>query len=218
MKTTAHLKALPALLAFSGCVAILGVDSDEYEDIDEAVCGCRGPDLPKSTCEGIIQDVIQFVPGFERLATSCVASSRSCRQLSNCIREAGACLAPADPCTPVDENTTTIQFRCCTGECTDSGTCPTGEDVCTDLKQPCGGDADPCCDGLECGSDELCCRSLGGSCNPDDGSSPCCPGQVICDASICKECANTGQTCNDQIPCCDAQKSCVAADVGFVCL
>ena len=40
MRGTPLRRALPALLWLSGCVAILGVDSEEYQDLDEAMCSC----------------------------------------------------------------------------------------------------------------------------------------------------------------------------------
>lgn len=213
MKALKLLRALPALLTMSGCVAVLGVDSDEFEDLDVAVCSCF--DGPQSFCQGVIQTYSK-VAGFERIVSDCLETERTCRQLGECVREAGLCSAPGDECEPFDESKQTLQFRCCTGDCGEDDRCPS-EDACVDLKQPCGG-AEACCTGLECGSDSLCCRSLGGACVVGDGSPPCCPGQIICHENRCTECANTGQTCNDLVPCCDAEQSCTGTDAGAVCL
>jgi hypothetical protein len=197
MKMVTVLRALPALLTLSGCVAILDVDSEEY--LDEAVCSCFAEG--RSICEGYIE-AFSKVRGFERLVTSCIQSESTCRQLGDCMREGGICNQPGDACDPFDDGKKTLQFRCCEGDCTEQGTCPV---ACQDLAQACGGADGDCCAGLECGDDSLCCRGLGAECDPQDSSSPCCGAgdRVRCIEGECASCSPDNETCNDQLPCCN---------------
>lgn len=200
MRTTTLVRALPALVVLSGCVAILDVDTEGYQDIDEAVCTCY--DL-KSLCEGIIQTFVK-VSAYERVIRECVTSKRTCNQLDECLKDGGLCTPPGAACEPIDPGSNTLQFQCCTGECTDSRKCP-DENACKDLTQACGGDAGACCADLVCGDESTCCRDIGGECDPLDGSSPCCDfGEgVICaeDTRQCTACVDNGFSCANE-PCC----------------
>ena len=168
--------ALAALLWTASCVSILGVDAEDYEDIDETICSCvGGRDVVKGACEELVQGLLER-DGAQEKANACVAESATCTALD-------ACLA-ADVCIPLEGTCSRLegdfQVRCCAGaECLE-GTC-----------------APPCeaprvvCEGVCCAAGDVC---EAGAC-----ATPCFQEGDVCDQTAGMCCA--GLTCGETGSC-----------------
>ncbi len=209
------LRALPAMIALSGCVAILGVDIEDYQDVDEAVCTCFGGN--PAVCEVYIQEAFDELPALESAVIGCLDASDTCSDLSDCLFEGGVCGGEGADCAPRGTDSKSLYFYCCDGfTCGDGKKCRV---ECAALSEGCVDDGE-CCPGLVC-SDEtsLCCRPPGEECDPMDASSPCCAGQACSDTGRCAVCSPANQGCSAEEPCCPDAGTCQdVVGVGLVCL
>jgi hypothetical protein len=197
---------LAALVWTMSCVAILDVDADDYQDLDQTICGCADP---PETCEGVIQKRLSDAPELAEVAFGCLAESDGCCPLETCLA-ADVCIEAGKNCSNAPgacESQGSLKFQCCEGTAcapnpANPGGPPTCQVPCPDPKlgEACTG---TCCNGLECGPQSTCCISPGETCERNDDCCRSLDAPAICNAGTCSQCSLTRIGCNQDFPCCD---------------
>lgn len=106
----------------AGCASILGVDSDEYADAADIICGCGAATDSKESCAGAIQDGLDASKGeLEGVLLECLEGAPACAELGACLRDSDYAGGANEPCFTVGGNPT---LRCETGlQCGNTNRC-----------------------------------------------------------------------------------------------
>jgi hypothetical protein len=146
----------------------------------------------------------------------CQTKGQACSKQGDCCEylqcEGGKCTCLAAGAACASDVQCCVGLTCQSGECAAIGCFAAGQTCFV-------GTEGPCCNG-DCGSDGLCCRGSGFSCDADR---PCCTVAdpvSTCIEGVCTDCLQDGASCMDDAHCCGGQCEnglCCANQVGAYC-